>query len=299
MPTDNIYSISHANSLRFKLKESLILTKSRLSVSVVFSGIFGYLLGWEGTHDWTRIFSFSIATFMITGAANIINQIIEKESDKLMKRTQNRPLPAGNLSTKEAIFLGCVLAFTGMLLLVVYINLLSGLLCFFSMVVYGFIYTPLKKITPLCVLVGAFPGALPPMIGWVAATGGFSVIAFIIFGFQFIWQFPHFWAIAWLADEDYRKAGFKMLPSKDGKGIQSAAQIMTYTLLLIPFGMLPAYYNLTGLTSTVIVTSVGLLFSVASLMLLIKSSDQYAKKLLFTSLIYLPLVQITLLLDKI
>lgn len=237
--------------------------------------------------------------FLISGASIVINQIIEKDLDKLMSRTRNRPLPTGRLSVNEAITFCVFTMAAGVAILLLYTNVFTTLLSIVSMILYSFVYTPLKRVGPVAVFVGAIPGALPPLLGWTAATGFISHEAMIIFGIQFIWQFPHFWAIAWVADDDYKKAGFKLLPSGGKKDLNTAIQIMIYTLFLIPMGLLPATFGITGIHSAVAVTICGVLF-LAQTFSLMKSGDRKsALKIMFGSFIYLPVVQIAFLLDKI
>ena len=178
-------------------------------------------------------------------------------------------------------------------------NMLATLLSFLSLLLYAFVYTPLKRVGSIAVFVGAVPGALPPLIGWAAASGVLSYEAMIIFGIQFIWQFPHFWAIAWVSDEDYKKAGFKLLPGGGAKDLNTAINIMVYTLFLLPLGLLPTLFGLTGLTSGVVATICGTLFLAQTFSLMKDISNQKAKRIMFGSFIYLPIVQITFLIDKI
>ena len=274
------------------------LLKFRLSLTIAFSCAIGFLLGSQ-ERDWFQVFLVVIGGLLVTGAANIINQILEKDYDKLMKRTAKRPLPTNTLSrTEAAVFCG-VLALSGFVLLAVNFNLLSAAFSLLSLVLYGFVYTPLKRISPICVFVGAFPGAFPPLIGWVAATGVLSAEAWVLFGIQFIWQFPHFWAIAWVLDDDYKKAGFKMLPMAGGKNLKTAFQIMIYTLLLIPLGMLPLQLGMTGTTSAIIAVVCGVLFLMQTLYLMQTCSKKAAMNIMFGSFLYLPIVQIAYVLDKI
>jgi protoheme IX farnesyltransferase len=167
------------------------------------------------------------------------------------------------------------------------------------MILYVFVYTPLKRVGPIAVFVGAIPGAMPPLLGWTAATGAISYEALIIFGIQFVWQFPHFWAIAWVSDEDYKKAGFKLLPSGGGKDLHTAIQIMIYTLFLLPLGLLPSYFGLTGLNSGIVATICGVLFLAQTFSLMRDGSRKSALKIMFGSFLYLPIVQIAYLLDKV
>jgi protoheme IX farnesyltransferase len=293
-------SVTLPNSLGFKAGQFFKLLKFRLSALVVFSGAFGYLLAHPNEPtDWFRLTMFCIGSFMITGAANTINQIIEKDIDKLMKRTAMRPLPLGTIQVNEAIIFVAFLAIAGSAVLLTFTNVLATALALLSLVLYGFVYTPMKQKTSFCVLVGAFPGALPPLIGWAAMDGTLSIHAFIIFGIQFIWQFPHFWAVAWVAHNDYTNAGLKMLPSGGGQDVNTAFQIMIYTLFLIPLGLLPSQFGLTGFTSAVIATCCGVLFLMQTFYLMKECNNKAALMMMFGSFIYLPVVQIAYLADKI
>jgi protoheme IX farnesyltransferase len=285
-------------SLILKIKQYQMLLKFRLSFLVVFSGAFGYFLALDTEVNWVRFIAFVIGSFLITGSANTINQIIEKETDKLMKRTANRPLPTGRLSVSEATTFAILLALVGSVLIASFVNVFSACLSLFSLILYAFVYTPLKPKTPFAVLVGAFPGALPPLIGWVAASGSISMEAMIIFSIQFIWQFPHFWAIAWVANDDYTNAGFKLLPSEGGRNFNSAFQIMIYTMFLIPLGLLPSRFGIVGISSGIIATICGILFLFQTFYLLREGTVKSALRLMFGSFIYLPVVQIAYLIDK-
>jgi len=236
---------------------------------------------------------------LVTGSANIINQILEKDLDKLMKRTAKRPLPTGQIAVAAAVVFCVALGVSGLALLALQFNLLTAALSFLSLLLYGFLYTPLKRISPICVFVGAIPGGMPPLIGWVAATGVVSVEAWILFGIQFIWQFPHFWAIAWVLDEDYKKAGFKMLPMAGGKNLKTAIQIMIYTLMLIPLGLLHMQFGMTGSTSAMIAVVCGVLFLAQTFYLMRTCSKKAAMSIMFGSFLYLPIVQIAFVLDKV
>ncbi len=282
-----------------KAKQYGMLLKFRLSALVVFSGAFGYFLApSQGKTDWLAFAAFALGSFLITGAANTINQIIEKQTDKLMNRTANRPLPTGRLSVSEATTFAIVLGLIGTILIASSTNVFAASLSLFSLILYGFVYTPLKPKTPFAVLVGAFPGALPPLIGWVAMTGNISVEAMAVFSIQFIWQFPHFWAIAWVADEDYSRAGFKLLPSAGGKNFNSAFQIMIYTMFLIPLGLLPARFGVVGIGAGIAATICAILFLFQTFYLLREGTVKSAKMLMFGSFFYLPIVQIAYLIDK-
>ncbi len=291
--------IGTGSYLAEKAKAFSELVKFRLSFLVAFSSSFGFVLASKGPIDWFTLTVLSIGGFLVSGASITLNQIAEKDYDRLMERTKNRPLPTGRLSVSEAYAFAALIGVTGLGLLLLYTNLLTTLLSVISMVLYSFVYTPMKRVGPLAVLVGAIPGALPPLLGWTAATGVISAEALIIFGIQFIWQFPHFWAIAWVADEDYKKAGFKMLPLGGEKNFNTAVQIMTYTLFLIPLGLLPAKFGITGFDSAIVVTVCGVLFLAQTFQLMRDPGRKAALKIMFGSFLYLPVVQIAFLLDKI
>lgn len=291
------YSVNRLN-LVDKISAFTELLKMRLSFLVAFSSGFGYLLGMT-TFNWTIFSALFFGGFFISGAAVTVNQILEKDYDKLMNRTRFRPLPTNRVSVNEAIIFSVVTLFIGLWLLMVFTNLLTVILSLVSMVLYVFVYTPLKRVGPIAVFVGAIPGALPPLLGWVAATGVISHEALIIFGIQFIWQFPHFWAIAWVADDDYKKAGFKLLPSGGGRDMNTAFQIMIYTLFLLPFGLLPAKFGLTGINSAIIASVCASLFLAQTFYLMRDGTRKAAIKIMYGSFLYLPIVQIAFILDKV
>lgn len=287
-------------SVGAKIKSYIIFTKFRLSALVVISALSGYLFAdrFSDEHDGSKIFLLLVGGLLVTAASNGSNQIWEKDLDKLMKRTENRPLPQSLMSINEAyiIVILCLLVGTYMLYLINLYSALLGLLAFFS---YVFMYTPLKRITPWAVFIGAFPGAIPPMLGAVAATGKFDIVAGVLFFVQFIWQFPHFWAIAWVVFDDYKAGGFALLPSKLGKSKNSALQISIYSLILVPFSLLPWLLGWTGITSLIIATIIGSLFFLQSYKLLMTLDDKDARKLMFASFLYLPIIQFLYVFDKI
>lgn len=282
-----------------KLKAYWILLKPRLSFLVAFSASFGYIFAKQASLDWLPFIIFTLGGFLISGASVTINQILEKDLDKIMQRTCMRPLPSGALQVGEAIGLALITLLVGVFFLAFSANLLTVLLALFSVILYGFVYTPLKRKGSFAVFVGAIPGALPPLLGWAAATNQISFEALIIFAIQFIWQFPHFWAIAWLLDEDYQKAGFRLLPSAEGRSLNSALQIAIYTLFLIPMGLLPPLFGLTGIRSAIVVTVAGCLFAAQSFSLIKDQTPRSALRIMFASFVYLPVVQITYLIDKV
>lgn len=282
-----------------KAKAFIELLKVRLSLLVAFSCAFGYALASRGDINWVTLLMVTLAGFLLSGASVCINQILEKDLDKLMNRTMNRPLPTQRLNTQEATWFAIVCGLLSVWVLWNYTNPLTVALSMLSMVLYSFVYTPLKRVGPVAVFVGAIPGALPPLLGWIAATGQITHEALIIFGIQFIWQFPHFWAIAWVADDDYQKAGFKLLPSREGKNINTVIQIMVYTMFLIPLGLLPALFGITGINSAVVATVCGVAFFAQTFSLMKTGSRQSALRIMFGSFLYLPIVQIAYLLDKV
>ena len=288
------------SSLGKKIKAYIVFTKFRLSSLVILSALSGYLFALDKEHSYNglHVFYLLLGGFLVTSASNGSNQIWERDLDKLMKRTKRRPIPMGLMSVNEAfiIVILCLLAGTYMLYL---INFYSALLGFFAFISYVFIYTPMKRITPWAVFIGAFPGAIPPMLGAIAATGKFGFLPGVLFFVQFVWQFPHFWAIAWVLYDDYKSAGFSLLPSKTGKSKESAFQIAAYSLALIPFSLLPWLLDWTGTLSLVVATICSGLFFWYSYRLFLSCDTKDAKRLMFASFIYLPIIQFLYVFDKI
>jgi heme o synthase len=274
------------------------LLKFRLSFLVAFSCAFGFVLASPNV-SWNTLVMLFLGALLLSGSSVTINQIIERDFDKLMTRTMNRPLPTNRVSVLEAGIFAAVCFVLSISILLIFTNVLTTLLALLSMVLYCFAYTPLKRVGSIAVFVGAIPGALPPLLGWVAATGTITHEAWIIFGIQFIWQFPHFWAIAWVADDDYKKAGFKLLPWGGQKDLNTAIQIMIYTLFLLPLGLLPAKFGVTGIDSAIVATICGVLFLAQTFSLMKSGSRQSALRIMFGSFLYLPIVQIAYLLDKV
>jgi len=290
--------IQRGEVVMIKVRSYWEMLKPRLSGLVAFSCAFGFVLA-SPVINWFQLAVVYIGGFLVSGASVIINQILEKDLDKLMTRTQNRPLPTGKISIQEAIYLAVISFGTGIALLLSYTNILTVSLSILSMLLYSFVYTPLKQVGSIAVFVGAIPGALPPLLGWTAATGAISHEALIIFGIQFIWQFPHFWAIAWVADDDYKKAGFKLLPGGGQRDFNTAIQIIIYTLFLIPLGLLPAKFGITGINSAIVATVCGVLFLAQTFYLLKSENREAALRIMFGSFLYLPIVQIAYLMDKV
>ncbi|MGY8944415.1 MAG: heme o synthase [Flavobacteriales bacterium] len=281
------------------VNDFLQLTKFRLALSVVFSSVAGYLLAVDQVETKILIGLF-IGGFAMVGASNAINQLIEKDFDALMNRTKNRPLPTGRMSTLVAAIIATFLTVLGVMVLYA-INLKTALFGLLSIFIYTCIYTPLKTISPLAVFVGAFPGAIPFMLGWVAATGEFGVEPGTLFMVQFFWQFPHFWAIGWMLDDDYKKAGFKMLPSGNPDRL-TAFQIVFYTLWTIIISLLPAT-SYTGslnlsIPGAILILFIGLYLLYYAIKLMQLKTKDAAKKLMFASIGYITILQLIYVIDK-
>ena len=291
-------SISKSGLIRViaaKLRDYQLLVKFRLSFIVVFSAGIGYLFA-GGVQS--QFLLFLLGGFFITAASNALNQIIESDTDRLMSRTADRPLAASRMQNTEAIIAAGIMAISGIAILWIFFNTLSALLGALSLISYAFIYTPMKKISPIAVFIGAFPGAMPPLIGFAAAIGQINDLAVLLFAVQFVWQFPHFWAIAWVSCEDYAKAGFHLLPSVDGRSKTTATHIVIYTLLLLPVSLILYFMGYTGMISAIIVTITGLFFLYQAIQLYRSCETKDARKLMFGSFLYLPIVLIALLIDK-
>ncbi|QJP33673.1 protoheme IX farnesyltransferase [Nonlabens sp. Ci31] len=280
-------------------KNYIEITKPRLSVVVVFSSAAGYFLG-ATTYDWWTVLLLCVGGYFLVGSSNVFNQIIEKDLDALMKRTQNRPLPTGRVSVQNAWIYGLLMALSGIYMLYL-INFATAFFGALSILLYAAVYTPLKTRTPLCVFVGAFPGAIPYMLGWVAASGNFGIEPGTLFMLQFFWQFPHFWAIGWMLEDDYKAGGFKMLPTGSAdKG--TAIQIILYTIWTVMVSLVPVF-GVTGdlyitVWSAVLVGLLGAWFLYYAVKLFKERSNAVAKKLMLVSVSYITLIQIIYVVDK-
>jgi len=280
-------------------KNYIEITKPRLSVVVVFSSAAGYFLG-ATTYDWWTVLLLCVGGYFLVGSSNVFNQIIEKDLDALMKRTQNRPLPTGRVSVQNAWIYGLLMALSGIYMLYL-INFATAFFGALSILLYAAVYTPLKTRTPLCVFVGAFPGAIPYMLGWVAASGNFGIEPGTLFMLQFFWQFPHFWAIGWMLEDDYKAGGFKMLPTGSAdKG--TAIQIILYTIWTVMVSLVPVF-GVTGdlyitVWSAVLVGLLGAWFLYYAVKLFNERSNAVAKKLMLVSVSYITLIQIIYVVDK-
>ncbi|GAC1308329.1 MAG: heme o synthase [Mucilaginibacter sp.] len=280
-----------------KMSDFTKLIKLRLTFLVVFSASISFLIGSKvnGHIDWTNWVKLIIGGFLVTAAANCFNEIIEKDLDRLMKRTCDRPIPAGRMTTGQGLVMGLFMAIFGTYLLG-QLNLTAGYLSVFSILLYAFAYTPLKRKSPIAVFVGAIPGALPPLIGYVAAHEKIDAIALILFGIQFVWQFPHFWAIAWVLDDDYKLAGFRLLPSGK-RDLTSAIITFIFTVILVPVSLLPTFYGYGGYYVGIVSLLCSLVFLYLAFILLRTRQIESAKKLMYGSFFYLPVVQLMFLFD--
>ncbi|MFM7643343.1 MAG: heme o synthase [Sphingomonadales bacterium] len=277
------------------LKTYLVFTKFRLSFLVILSALSGYLFA--GGQNWLEITYLMLGGTLVTGASNGANQIWERDLDQIMSRTNRRPLPTGQMQLKKAYAVVILFLLLGTYLLFL-INLKSAVLGLLAFVSYVFVYTPLKQKTPWAVFVGAFPGAIPPFLGAIAATDQFGFIPGILFFVQFTWQFPHFWAIAWVLYDDYKKAGFSLLPSQTGKSKASAFQIMAYSLALIPFSLMPWILNWTGTLTLISASLMGVWFFYLAYKLYHSCKTADARKLMFASFVYLPIIQFIYVFDR-
>lgn len=281
-----------------KIKDYLEFTKFRLSFTVVLSAVLGYLFVAESAWNWKQILLISVGGTLLTCASIGSNQIWERNFDGQMNRTKKRPLPAGRMSLTEAYIAVIFFLVMGLSLLYM-LNLKTFLLGILAYVSYAFMYTPMKRVSPWAVFMGAIPGALPPLMGAVAFTNDFTFETGILFFIQFVWQFPHFWAIAWVSHEDYARGGFSLLPLRSEKSKGSAWLIVLYALFLIPFTLVPWVVGMTGIWSLIIGSIMSILFFLSAFKLYLTLSDKDAKMCMFASFIYLPVVQIVLVLDKI
>ena len=281
-----------------KVKDYALLFKLRLSVTVVFSSIIAYSIATINEIYLAELLYLFLGGFLITAGSNAINEILEKDYDKLMNRTKKRPVADNRMGVPEAALMAGLCGVSGIVILWYFFNPISALLGAIALFSYAFIYTPLKRITPFAVLVGAVPGAMPPLIGWICATGAFSFEALVLVSIQFLWQFPHFWAIAWVSHDDYARAGFKLLPSS-GRDKNTALLSILYILILIPVSLIPFHLGLTGIPASSIIIISGILFLWPAVKLYRSGELKDAKKLMFSSIIYLPVVLIALLTGRI
>ena len=290
-----------------KVKDYLQLVKLSLSIMVVFSSVISFLLT-QGSdsyvNKWKMILLLFAGGMLVTGSANAINQVVEKDTDAMMKRTAKRPVAAGRMSVEEGWAFAIITGALGVFILGNYFNWLTAGLAAFSLFLYAFIYTPLKKVNSIAVLVGAIPGALPCLIGWAAGDNNLGTGGWVLFAFQFFWQFPHFWAIAWVSHKDYSSVGFKLLPADKGPTKFTAIQTIMYSVLLVPITVAPYYTGICNYNSnqgiiSLIVIGLANLFMIGRCVSLYKKMDvSAARKVMFGSYMYLPVVMLALLLSK-
>jgi protoheme IX farnesyltransferase len=282
-----------------KLKDVAALFKLRLSSLVVMSAVLGYGMGVPaGGFNVLDALLLIVGGLLVTGASNALNQVVEVEQDSLMARTAERPLVRRSMGMGEATAIALGAGAVGTTVLWLAFGPLTGILGLMSLFMYVALYTPMKRSTPWAVFVGAFPGAFPPMLGYVAATGHFGLGPGLLFAMQFMWQFPHFWSIAWVLNDDYAKAGYRLLPSRGGRDRYSAFLVVMYTLFAIPVGMLPWAFGLTGVWSAVVAALLGLYMLFHALRLFRSLDKADARRLMFASFLYLPVVQLAYVLDK-
>jgi heme o synthase len=299
LPVNAVSNIDRARlSLRERVSAYLDLTKPRITFLIVLTSAAGFGLGSRGSVDYVALLSALFGIALLSSGIATLNQYAERDLDGLMRRTANRPLPSGKLLPWEALAFGTGLTLVAEVYLLVMVNPLSALLGLTVIAGYLFAYTPLKTRSSLSTLVGAFPGAVPPLIGWTAATGSLSIEGWVLFAILFLWQFPHFLAIAWMYREDYGRAGILMLPVVEPDGRVTAQQIVVYTLMLIPVSLLPTVLGMSGRVYFFGAIVLGLLFLYSSLRAAFSMSRQQARRLLLASVLYLPLLFILMVINK-
>jgi len=281
-----------------RVADYIELTKLRLNVLVVATSAAGYYLGATGPLDWWRMVPAVAGTALVAGGAAVLNQVYERDTDALMRRTRMRPLPDGRVLPDEARLFGLVLSVLGLATLAVWANLVAAALAATTLIVYLIVYTPMKRRSPLATLVGAVPGALPPIIGWTASHGSLSAGAAALFAIVFLWQIPHFMAIAWLYRDDYSQAGFPMLPVVEPDGRKTGRQAAVYAAVLLPVSLVPWLIGLSGPAYLGAATALGAVLLALSIRFAHSRTDQSARVLFLASIIYLPLIWITMIWDK-
>lgn len=299
MERNQVKQVTVFDNLTQSVTDFGLLVKFKLTLLVLFSAVMSYAIVCGGKVNWTTLTLLAFGGFMVTGAANALNQVLEREYDRLMPRTANRPVATGRLSVSKAVLWAGLMAMTGITVLSLF-NPLSGFFGTLSLISYAFVYTPMKRSTPLSVVVGAVPGALPLIIGCVVHEGFISQTAFMLFTLQFLWQFPHFWAVAWLADEDYKKAGFYLLPSKNGeKDATTGLLSFVFCLLMVGNAAMGYSLGLVGALATVVLILLNAYWAWCCWKLYKDCSREAARKQMFLSFLHLPVSLIVLLIDKI
>lgn len=275
------------------------LTKARLTTLVLLTTAVGFYIGWRGAMDWARLFHTLFGTALVAGGAAALNQLIEREHDAKMRRTEDRPLPSGKLQPETVLLFGGIISSVGLIYLALQVNLLTSILGIVTLLSYLFIYTPLKRITTLNTVIGAIPGALPPLMGWTAARGEINVEGWALFAILFFWQLPHFLAIAWMYRDDYERGGFVMLPVVDREGTRTGKQSISHTLGLLFVSLIPVLLGLAGAIYFVGAVLLGGIFLAAAVRFSKRLTLTSARQLFFASIIYLPLLLGLMVFDKI
>ena len=298
MTLDKSLSLKSLEIIKSKIRDYTQLIKLRLTLLVVFSSLMGFLLASSLGINWVDFWVLMVSSFLIVGASNTINQILERGSDRLMSRTANRPLAEGRMEIREAVMASLIMGLIGVTLMGLFLNQLAALLAFIGLITYAFAYTPMKRISPVAVFIGGIAGAIPPLSGFVAVSGEITSFAIILFAIQFFWQFPHFWAIAWVMKEEYDKAGIRLLPLGSNKDRIGAIQIMMLTLVLIPLVLVPAKLGFISLWAAIICLIVTIGFFLQSVKLFYDLKNFSALQLMFGSFLYLPLILAVLFIDQ-
>ncbi len=286
------------DGLRQSVTDFGLLVKFKLTLLVLFSAVMSYAIVCDGKVNWMVMLLLASGGFLVTGAANALNQVLEREYDRMMTRTANRPVATGRLSVSKAVLWAGLMAMAGITILSV-LHPLAGFFGTLSLMSYAFVYTPLKRSTPLSVAVGAIPGALPLIIGCVVNEGGVSQTAMMLFSLQFLWQFPHFWAVAWLADDDYKKAGFYLLPGKNGdKDVTTGYLSFLFCLLMVGNAILGYALGFVGAWATAVLVALNVYWARLCWQLYKDCSREAARKQMFMSFLHLPVSLIVLLIDR-
>ncbi len=284
---------------RSRAMDYITLTKPELTILSVLTALAGYYLGAGGVLQGAGLIHTLLGTAMVGGGSGALNQYVERRYDAQMKRTENRPLPSGRIVPREALLFGLLLSCGGIVYLAACVNMLTALLAAVTCVTYLALYTPLKRLTPLATLIGAIPGALPPVMGWTAATGEISSGALVLFGILFFWQMPHFLSLAWMYRKDYARAGYRLLAVMDAAGNRTATQAILYTCLLIPVSLLLLKWGGAGMIYGVSAAVLGAGFLLFALLLLSGRTSAAARRLFFASLMYLPALMLAMVLDRV
>jgi protoheme IX farnesyltransferase len=294
----NSSPVKNARPAANRLSDYAMIAKPRLSLLVLLTTMVGFYFGSLRGLNFVLLAQVLFGTALVAFGSGALNQCIEIRADALMHRTENRPLPTGRLSYTEVLYFGVIVSIAGMTYLAAYMNEWSAVIAALTLVLYVFVYTPLKRVSSLNTLVGALPGALPPLIGYVAARGKLDWPAYTLFAILFIWQLPHFLAIAWLYRKDYAKAGLCMLPNADPDGIATGLQMFVHALSLLPLSMLPLYFRMAGVVYLIGAMVLGLMFLGSCILFLVKRNDAAARKVFLASVIYLPLLLSLMMFDS-